>query len=125
MSTEPIKKNIKNIKNIKKNKNIKTSKSSSITGSNLPTKPPSIAVLRQRAHAIKPIVLLGSKGLTPNVMTEINAALEAHELIKIRMPIDDKTLRETVIMTIIETTGATKVQTLGKILTLYRPNSNK
>ena len=41
--------------------------------------------LRKLAHHRKVIVIIGQHGLTDNVMTEIDHALEAHELVKIRI----------------------------------------
>ncbi len=50
--------------------------------------------LRARAHALHPVVMIGSSGLTAPVLKEIDLALKSHELIKIRMLGDDRTARE-------------------------------
>ncbi len=78
--------------------------------------------LKGLAHPLKPVVLLGAHGLTEGVMAEIELALEHHELIKIKVPEEERELREQIYATIIAHTGATKVQVVGKILTLYRPS---
>lgn len=44
------------------------------------------AKLRGHAHPLKPVVLVGGDGLTRNVLNEIKAALETHELVKIQLP---------------------------------------
>ena len=41
--------------------------------------------LKARAHALDPVVLVGDKGLTGAVLGEIEVALKAHELVKIRV----------------------------------------
>lgn len=81
--------------------------------------------LKSLAHSLKPVVLLGANGLTEGVMAEIELALEHHELIKIKVPGEDRELREQIYATILAHTAATKVQVVGKILTLYRPSEAK
>jgi putative YhbY family RNA-binding protein len=39
--------------------------------------------LRGKAHALRPVVMLGNKGLTDNVVAETAQALRDHELIKV------------------------------------------
>ena len=46
--------------------------------------------LRSQAHHLDPVVLLGANGLTEAVMKEIDRALKAHELIKVKVPTDDR-----------------------------------
>jgi len=46
--------------------------------------------LRQQAHKLKSVILIGSKGLSAAVQQEINLALEAHELLKIKINDHDK-----------------------------------
>ena len=41
--------------------------------------------LRGQAHSLKPVVQLGARGLTDAVVAEVDAALEVHELIKVRL----------------------------------------
>jgi len=55
-------------------------------------------------------------------MAEIELALEHHELIKVKVPDEDREMREQIYATIIAHTGATKVQVVGKILTMYKPS---
>lgn len=77
--------------------------------------------LKARAHKLNPVVLLGAQGLTDAVMREIDRALTAHELIKVRVPGDDRDEREDMFATIAERLGAARVQMIGKLLVLYRP----
>ena len=42
--------------------------------------------LRARAHKLDPVVMIGAKGLTDEVVKEVDLALKAHELVKVRAP---------------------------------------
>lgn len=77
--------------------------------------------LKGLAHPLKPVVLLGSNGLTEGVLAEIEGALEHHELIKVKVPTDERDMRVAIGDAITRETGATLVQTIGKTLVLYRP----
>lgn len=77
--------------------------------------------LKARAHGLKPVVLLGNAGLSAPVMKEIDRALTAHELIKVRIPGDDRAERETLSAHIAQTLSAARVQLIGKVLVLFRP----
>jgi RNA-binding protein len=76
--------------------------------------------LRQIGHALNPVVMLGSQGLTENVIEETNRALNDHELIKIKVAGEDREARTAAINEIVEVTGAEIVQTIGKIALLYK-----
>lgn len=77
--------------------------------------------LKGLAHPLKPVVLMGANGLTEGVVAEIDGALSHHELIKVKVPADEKELRAAIAEAICRETGATLVQTIGKTLVLYRP----
>ncbi|PWW16057.1 MULTISPECIES: ribosome assembly RNA-binding protein YhbY [Pseudidiomarina] len=81
--------------------------------------------LKSLAHSLKPVVLLGGNGLTEGVMAEIELALEHHELIKIKVPEEEREVREQIYTTIVAHTNAYRVQVVGKILTLYKPSQAK
>ena len=76
--------------------------------------------LRQIGHALNPVVMVGSQGLTENVIEETNRALNDHELIKVKIGGEDREVRAAVITEIASTTGAEVVQTIGKIALLYK-----
>jgi len=76
--------------------------------------------LRARAHALNPVVIMGEKGVTDELVTEIDRALRAHELIKIRAPSVDRAERAATIATLCDRTGAESVQTIGKIFVIFR-----
>ncbi|RUO22022.1 ribosome assembly RNA-binding protein YhbY [Aliidiomarina haloalkalitolerans] len=77
--------------------------------------------LKGLAHPLKPVVLLGANGLTEGVVAEIDSALEHHELIKVKVPEEDRELRVAIYEAIARETAATQVQVIGKTLVLYRP----
>ena len=76
--------------------------------------------LRGLAHNLKPIVMLGSNGLTEGVLAEIDNALSYHELIKVKVASGDKALKNAVVDAIIRETQAVKVQLIGHVLVLFR-----
>ena len=76
--------------------------------------------LKARAHNLDPIVMIGAKGVTDEVVKEVDLALKAHELIKVRAPAIERVDREEAMRTLCERTGAEAVQTIGKVFVLYR-----
>lgn len=79
------------------------------------------SALRSDAHALNPVVLIGEAGLSPAVLKEIDAGLNSHGLIKIRVFGDDREARIAMYDTICETLKAAPVQHIGKLLVIYRP----
>lgn len=75
--------------------------------------------LKSQAHALKPVVMIGNNGLSPNVLAEINLALDHHELIKVKISVG-RLEREEIAQKIIEETGADLVQIMGYNATFYR-----
>jgi RNA-binding protein len=82
-----------------------------------------ISYLRGLAHNLNPVVMISNKGLSEAVMKEINICLDAHELIKIKVMLDDKALRTQMLMDICEQTTATAVHHIGKQLVIYRQST--
>ena len=76
--------------------------------------------LRQKTHALHPIVIIGQHGLTPEVNAAIDEALNIHELIKIRVNADDRDARKAMIESILATHHADLVQSIGHIIAIYR-----
>lgn len=77
-------------------------------------------MLKARAHNLEPVVIVGNKGLTDEVVKEVDRALAAHELIKVRAPGLDRDQREDAFKALCERTGAAAVQSIGKVFVLYR-----
>lgn len=81
--------------------------------------------LRARAHALKPVVITGQAGLSPAVLSEIDLALDHHELIKVRVNAEDREMRKEMAQQICVETGAELIQSIGHIVTLYRKRPEK
>ena len=78
--------------------------------------------LRAKAHHLRPVVAVGTHGLTPAVLHEIDVALKAHELIKIRVFSDERSERDTLLTKICGELECAPVQHLGKWLIVWRHN---
>jgi putative YhbY family RNA-binding protein len=83
------------------------------------------SALRSDAHALNPVVMIGEAGLTPGVLKEIDANLNAHGLIKVRVFGDDRDARVQMYETICEQLDAAPIQHIGKLLVLYRPQKEE
>lgn len=81
--------------------------------------------LRQQAHHLKPVVIIGNNGLTDAVQHEIDMALTAHELIKVRLNAPDSETKQQYVDTICAANNARCVQVIGHVLTVYRENPEK
>ena len=79
-----------------------------------------IRFLRAQAHHLKPVVMVGDKGLTENVLAEVEQALEVHELIKVGVAAEREE-REEAAQIMSAESGAHVVQIIGKMVVLYRP----
>jgi len=78
--------------------------------------------LRTLAHERKPIIWLGQYGLSENVLVELETALDYHELVKVKLRVGDRDLRDKTIEDIYTKTRAEIVQRIGNIITIYRKN---
>jgi RNA-binding protein len=81
--------------------------------------------LRGRAHPLKPVVMIGDKGLVDTVMAEIDRALKVHELIKIRVLSDEREERAQAMAQICKAVNCEAVQIIGKLLVVYRERSEE
>ena len=76
--------------------------------------------LRAAAHHLDPVVMMGQHGLTPAVLHEIDLALTAHALIKVRAGSDEREIRDGFLAEICEKLSCESVQHLGKLFVLWR-----
>lgn len=83
-----------------------------------------IRYLKQQAHSLKPVVIVGQSGLSENVINEIDSSLEHHELLKVRINAADKQQRRGMLEEICQVIGAQAVQTVGHVATIYRRKRN-
>jgi RNA-binding protein len=81
--------------------------------------------LKARAHKLEPVVLIGSKGVSEEVLKEVERALRAHELIKVRATGLEREERAGALKTLCELTGAQAVQSIGKVFVMYRKRDDK
>ncbi len=80
-----------------------------------------IKYLKGVAHGLNPYVTVADKGITENIINELESTLDHHELVKIKIRADRKQ-RAQLIDTIIQATHATEIQRIGQTLTIYRAN---
>ena len=78
--------------------------------------------LRAEAHKLSPVVIIGDRGLTDEVLAEIDRSLKAHELIKVRAATDERDARAAWIEAICDRLEAHPVQQIGKVFVIYREN---
>jgi RNA-binding protein len=84
----------------------------------------SIAIRRAKradAHHLQPVAMVGSDGLTDAVVREVDTALKAHGLIKVKAHSDDREARASMLATLAERLDAAPIQHIGKLLVLWRP----
>lgn len=75
---------------------------------------------RAIAHNLKPVIIVGDKGLNEGLLDELGRALDDHELIKVKIAIGDRDDRAALSQELLSKTGSTLVQSIGKILVLLR-----
>jgi RNA-binding protein len=82
--------------------------------------------LRGAAHSYKPLVQIGKEGLSEGVLNAIDDALEAHELIKVKIAAE-RDERERIVPVIEERLDCECVGTVGRMAILYReqPDTEK
>jgi RNA-binding protein len=79
------------------------------------------AHLKARAHALEPVVHAGNAGVTDTLVAEVDRALTAHELIKVKVGTEDRVDRIAIGDEICARTGAAAVHRVGKVIILWRP----
>ena len=77
--------------------------------------------LKARAHALEPVVQIGNAGVTDRLVAEVDRALTAHELIKVKVGSDDREERVAIGDQLCARTDATAVHRVGKVIILWRP----
>ena len=80
------------------------------------------AHLKARAHSLEPSVQVGHSGMTDAVAKEVDRALTAHELIKVKIIGDDRDARRDTAAAIANRADAALVYSVGKVIVLWRPN---
>ncbi|MDI6742556.1 MAG: ribosome assembly RNA-binding protein YhbY [Smithella sp.] len=77
--------------------------------------------LRAQAHHLKPVVLIGAKGITAQLIGSVDLALKDHELIKIKFG-EFKEEKKEISEEIAKATKSELIGLIGNIAILYRQN---
>ena len=81
--------------------------------------------LRSMANGIDTIMQIGKDGVTENLITTVSDALEARELIKLKVLDNSAETPRSAAEALAEATGADVVCTVGTKLVLYRESKKK
>lgn len=81
--------------------------------------------LRGLGHHLQAVVHIGREEITPALLASVEEALEAHELIKVKIQEGCLLGRSEVAQILAERTGAAVAQILGRTILLYRPGEKK
>jgi RNA-binding protein len=83
------------------------------------------AALKARAHPLEPLIRIGHAGVTDAAVAAIDRALDAHELIKVKLGEGEREERNAMRTAICARTGAALVQSVGRVIVLWRPNPDE
>ncbi|TQM12928.1 RNA-binding protein [Pseudoxanthomonas sp. 3HH-4] len=81
--------------------------------------------LRGQAHELKALLQIGNKGVTPAFIAELDAVLEQHELVKVKVAGEDRDARDAMIDDLADKADAALVQRIGHTAVLYRPSKER
>ena len=81
--------------------------------------------LRGLAHDLKPVILVGGKGVTDGLVAETANALQIHELIKVKVAAEDREARDLAIATLADAADAALIARIGNIAVMYRPRAEQ
>lgn len=76
--------------------------------------------LRARAHALKPVIMIGAGGVSDGVIAETDRALDDHELIKVKVAHEERAVRGQLIDSLCSSLDAQHIQSIGKTAVIYR-----
>ncbi|MBK8914337.1 MAG: YhbY family RNA-binding protein [Phycisphaerales bacterium] len=76
--------------------------------------------LRARANRLDAVVTVGEGEPSEGVLRHVSAALDAHELVKVRVSTDDRHACRNVARVLAERLGCELVQVVGRVAVLYR-----
>ncbi|MGH8135737.1 MAG: YhbY family RNA-binding protein [Steroidobacteraceae bacterium] len=79
--------------------------------------------LRRLGHALHPLVLVGQRGPTCGVISELRQTLHDHELVKVRARVGDRENRDLVLASLAADAGAELVHQIGNVGLFYKKNN--
>jgi RNA-binding protein len=91
----------------------------------MPLTEPQRKHLRRLGHDRRPVVLVGQGGIGPNLVAELDRALNDHELVKVRARVGDRAAREAILAELERETRSELVQRIGHVALYYRRNPDK
>jgi len=80
--------------------------------------------LRAKAHDLKPVIRVGQKGMSENLLLETSRALDCHELVKVHVAQDDRVARKQCMEELANRSGAELIGQIGKVCILYRQSND-
>ncbi|HEV7922305.1 MAG TPA: ribosome assembly RNA-binding protein YhbY [Thermoanaerobaculia bacterium] len=81
--------------------------------------------LKGLAHPLSPVVRVGKGGVSDAVVEETKKSLEAHELIKVRIEVEDSKERRATAERLATATGSHVAAVIGKTAVLFRARAEK
>lgn len=84
-----------------------------------------IKQLKSLAHKLKPIVTVGQHGMKDSINDELSTAIDFHQLVKIKVNVGDRDVRDALIIELANTHQAQLIQKIGNTAVLYRRNTDK
>ena len=81
--------------------------------------------LRGQAHDLSAMLQVGGKGITDALVAEVSAALEQHELIKVKVAAEHREVRDAMIKDLADRAEAALVQRIGHTAVFYKPSKDK
>ena len=94
-------------------------------------RPPMVLTTKQRqflkglAHPLAPVVHVGKARISAALVAETKRSLEAHELIKVRIEVDEGAARRELAAELAQQTDSMLAGTIGKLAILYRARSER
>ena len=82
-------------------------------------------LLRAKSYSLKPVVIIGQRGVSDAVLSEIDISLEAHELMKVRFRGADREERVRLSSSIAERAGAELIYRIGAVAVFFRPAKHR
>lgn len=81
--------------------------------------------LRGVAHPLSALVRVGKGGVTDSLIAETRKSLDSHELIKVRIEVDESSERREIADRLASATESQLAGTIGKVAILYRARDEK
>lgn len=82
-------------------------------------------LLEALAHDLEPVVRIGKGGITPTLVKTVDEALQARELIKVKILDNAEVEKDEAAEDLVAGTSCQLVRTIGRVLVLYRANPKK